>query len=1136
MGEKKTKMSALAGVLTDKAQRAKLPDTAGQRSITDKIARDALQEQVSLPVQAANLTNSTEEKEKALAEEVKLGRAESEIADVNAQKVDLQMKVDSGKATNETKASLKVAEAKLAMAIALKRKERAMASGRTKNATKALLDLKVERARVNVAEKEENLVRASPAMKKLATKKLKIARSKLNETLAERREKLADMELRAKEVKVKAGGKADLNKLRHERAQATSELAGAMESLAQENGDAKIMKQAKAEAKLAAQQAMMADKLGAGEVTSKAKEADEVLERTMQVGTPSEIVIAAKRAHEAEQAVVRMKARMAAGGAETPEDREHMKALTNKFLKKALKRLRKEHGLGLATGAAGATGADGNSNFSATGNNGGFNNTIANKSDTDEGNMLPDLGDLEKMDQEAQEKAIEVGLSPPKHAPPTFSETAELAGEAAMEKFIAPPPQDADAKAAGLVFSATFEISGFTCHDWTDQVEGALVVSIADYIRVNTKKISMKAQCDADGNIAPKLLRRRWLLAGLRAKKGAGNLPVDFKIRGKTRSAVRKYSVMIKKCIDNSTCPFVQTFEKDIMKLGFTPGNMVFSLVGYGKSSLGDEWSAGKLSKENIKVLFGKPTPRRGEGYKDHIENRMTYARLLSDRVSAFSAIADAEKYDHLQLEGIKAQEAAAKADYERVAKYVQYNLTDLSVEAIKTARELLVNATKRLHEIDQVYKFRNKSESVSWPSVKVVVEELEPLSAILEMARGGRIYGNGTNATATDGCKYHMQRAAEIVNASRAALGVLTNETATRPPTQAELAAKAAQEKFMKDFAALQEKRAAKLRQVAQQKQLKANEQKFKRNRAIKNWHKRKFEEDEKKKKVRYQQYLAADRVQNKLFEAVENETDSAAAKEMYEAQLGVKRMQIEQREEENLENERREASKELDKANDTIAKEIMVRKAVKISEEEKKAISKAKYEAEMAKSRAGAALLNAERAETMKEIVAARRDDEKNLEELASQDDGAEKDRNQRNTRSKIAPGITGSTGSTGATGATSLKKQKLLNEIKSGDLVDAIANAKNPELRIALEAKQREHEEELKPNKGEPIADPDDSKKKTETQYPRTDVQLNGVDGAHNGLGRPSVEDLDKVPTTEDYAEKMSGDGSIVNLGAF
>ena len=68
--------------------------------------------------------------------------------------------------------------------------------------------------------------------------------------------------------------------------------------------------------------------------------------------------------------------------------------------------------------------------------------------------------------------------------------------------------------------------------------------------------------------------------------------------------------------------------------------------------------------------LVSTKTRRR---FEDHIENRMTYARLLSDRVSAFSAIADAEKYDH-KLEGIKAQEAAAKADYERAAKYVQYN------------------------------------------------------------------------------------------------------------------------------------------------------------------------------------------------------------------------------------------------------------------------------------------------------------------------------------------------------------------------------------------------------------------------------------------------------------------------------
>ena len=48
------------------------------------------------------------------------------------------------------------------MAIAMKRKERAMASKNTKLSTKALLDLKVERARVYVAENEESLIKAAP--------------------------------------------------------------------------------------------------------------------------------------------------------------------------------------------------------------------------------------------------------------------------------------------------------------------------------------------------------------------------------------------------------------------------------------------------------------------------------------------------------------------------------------------------------------------------------------------------------------------------------------------------------------------------------------------------------------------------------------------------------------------------------------------------------------------------------------------------------------------------------------------------------------------------------------------------------------------------------------------------------------
>ena len=112
--------------------------------------------------------------------------------------------------------------------------------------------------------------------------------------------------------------------------------------------------------------------------------------------------------------------------------------------------------------------------------------------------MLPDLGDLEKLDQEAQDKAIEVGLSllsMRRH----IQRNCRTRRGSSNGKIHCATTSGCRCKGGWLVFSATFEISGFTCHDWTDQVEGALVVSIADYIRVNTKKISMKAQCDADG-------------------------------------------------------------------------------------------------------------------------------------------------------------------------------------------------------------------------------------------------------------------------------------------------------------------------------------------------------------------------------------------------------------------------------------------------------------------------------------------------------------------------------------------------------------------------------------------------------------------------------------------------------------
>ena len=206
------------------------------------------------------------------------------------------------------------------------------------------------------------------------------------------------------------------------------------------------------------------------------------------------------------------------------------------------------------------------------------------------------------------------------------------------------------------------------------------------------------------------------------------------------------------------------------------------------------------------------------------------------------------------------------------------------------------------------------------------------------------------------------------------------------------------------------------------------------------------------------------------------------------------------------------------------------MVKKAVKISEEEKKAISKAKYEAEMAKNRAGAALLTAEREETMKELKASGSDDEKNLEELAARDGEDSKDSNSKKhmISNPAMQSATGIGGSTGATGASLTKKQKLLEEIKTGDLADAIANAKNPELRIALEAKQQEQIEEKKESGAMvPTASDNSNSKKKETQHPRGDVQLDGADGAHNGLGRPSLEDAGNVPSTEDYAAKMYTD---------
>ena len=113
---------------------------------------------------------------------------------------------------------------------------------------------------------------------------------------------------------------------------------------------------------------------------------------------------------------------------------------------------------------------------------------------------------------------------------------------------------------------------------------------------------------------------------------------------------------------------------------------------------------------------------------------------------------------------------------------------------------------------------------------------------------------------------------------------------------------------------------------------------------------------------------------------------------------------------------------------------------------QEEKKAISKAKYDAEMAKNRAGAALLKAERDETMKEMALEGSEDEKNLEGLVAQDEGDDR-KDSKNSR---RPGISPGTGMTGATGvaafalSTKLISVTVLNVLiglrnKIGDIIN-------------------------------------------------------------------------------------------------
>ena len=996
----------------------------------------------------------------ALAEEVKLARVESELADANAQKVALEEKIQAGPATNATKAALALENARIQVALAKKEKESAVARKASPMAqTKALLDLKVARARQSVAEVAQKLASSMPGMVEHYAKQSRLSQATLEEIIAERRSKLAELKLQAAEVSALSGGKSNLDAARRERAAATADVAATMERVAEQNGDSKIKTMAEKEAAIAAEQALMADKLAGSDAVGAVTKADQALEAAMKTGVPEEISEAAKRAHEAEQAVVRYKAREKNGFKPTRADQDFKRSLYQKFLKKATIRLRKQFGLTPVAMETNRT------NATSPANSMGRNGTDP-------------LFDLEKLDEEANERAVEIGLSPPKHPPVLPEEQMAKTGENAVAKFT---EMATLAEAGGLVFSATLELTKLVCQDWTPKVEGALVSALASYIRVDKNAIALKPQCDTTSRV--------------------GILPVDFSVAGKSREDVRRWQTLVKTCLDNSTCPFVEEFCDDIKMLGFSVPNMVISLVTTSEKKFGDEWAAGKLSKDNLKLMFGKAAPQRGHGLKEHIEDQMSYARLLGDRVTAFSAVVDAQNFDHLQMEGLEAKEKAARAAYERAAKYVQYNLSDVSEEMIRTARQQLINATRKLHEVETEYMRMNKSKSV-WPAAKELVEDIEPLAAVLEMARGCNITINGTRTTATVGCSYHLRKAEAIVNETKKALTkfeeVEESEDENRYNAATRAAASAAQAKFLRDFNTLQERRAKRVAEAATKKALQDNEENYKRKRALAKYHNRKNEEDTKMKQDKYNRYLAADSVQNKLFEAVENETDTLAAKNMYEARVEMMKMNMAKKEEEEMDLDKMRATEEVREvmkqnvttftAEQLAEKEAVVAKAVKISEEEKKAVSKARYEAEMAKNRASAALLKSEKDESEKEIIAAKEEDERDMESLVSASFGS----------------------------ATGMEQEKefIIGNVRSGSpdrLRDAILQAKTPALRVALEAKLAEAQK-LENGSG---------------AIRRTDVQLPGHAYDHNSIGRPPPEDVVSVPTTEDYAARAVGD---------
>merc|ERR1711871_1908873 len=195
-----TKLKVSAALAAEKAGKLPVPaERQPSKTLTEAKAKDVLESDKPTAVDSGNSSNvSTAD----LQEQVRQSRVEAELADANARKVALEAKVATGKPSNKTIAALAVENGKIKVAEAKAKLEKLKVSNAsTTERTKAAMDLTVARGEEDFAVSEQKVADAPPDQRAA-----------------------------------------------YEKAAAIDAVATTMEKVGSENGDEKLMEEAKKEA------------------------------------------------------------------------------------------------------------------------------------------------------------------------------------------------------------------------------------------------------------------------------------------------------------------------------------------------------------------------------------------------------------------------------------------------------------------------------------------------------------------------------------------------------------------------------------------------------------------------------------------------------------------------------------------------------------------------------------------------------------------------------------------------------------------------------------------------------------------------------------------------------------------------